>query len=235
MILDHVDLVRHVGIQVKHAVSVIGVQQELVLADLYGSYKSVVAVEEVARELLAVLRCPRVELLIEKVEDCNLVGIVSDHELVHITSYGQRDTEVLENGEAPIQLVLLIEIDNVEVLRVHEGEGEEVRLGIEVRQAYYFIVRSELFLMGRRLIGGLLEDSLGAEQLESEAGEVDLNDVQVCRCKYHLGRALVFLLQEDSLRRRKRVDLILHADLLCQLPETQLRPVEVEDLRVFAV
>ena len=141
----------------------------------------------------------------------------------------------MENGEAPIQLVLLIEIDNVEVLRVHEGEGEKARLGIEVRLAYYFIVRSELFLMGRRLIGGLLEDSLGAEQLESEAGEVDLNDVQVCRCKYHLGRALVFLLQEDSLRRRKRTDLILHADLLRKLPETQLCPIEVEDLRVLAV
>ena len=88
MILNHVNLVGHVGIQVEHAVSVIGVQQELVLADLNGSYKSVVAVEEVARELLAVLRCPRVELLIEKVEDCNLVGVVSNYELVHITSYG---------------------------------------------------------------------------------------------------------------------------------------------------
>ena len=88
MILDHINLVGHVGIQVEHAVSVIGVQQELVLADLNGSYKSVVAVEEVARELLAVPRCPRVELLIEKVEDCNLVGVVSNYELVHITSYG---------------------------------------------------------------------------------------------------------------------------------------------------
>lgn len=98
MILDHVNLVRHVGVQVKHAVSVIGIQQELVLADLHGSYKSVVAVEEVARELLAVLCCPRMELLIEKVKDCNLVGVVSDHELVHIASNGQWDTEVLENG-----------------------------------------------------------------------------------------------------------------------------------------
>ena len=88
MILSHVNLVRHVSIQVEHAVSVIGVQQELVLADLYSSHKSVVAVEEVARELLAVLHCPRVELLIEKVEDCNLVGVVSNYELVHITSYG---------------------------------------------------------------------------------------------------------------------------------------------------
>ena len=66
------------------------------------------------------------DLLVEQVENCDMVGVVTHEELVHVTGKYEWSSLIRKRGQAPVECVRVAQIDDGEERFVGKGNDKPV-------------------------------------------------------------------------------------------------------------